>query len=348
MKKTLIALAALAAGSAFAQSSVSLYGSIDVGFGKNTGVPASMTSSWNNPTVFGLKGSEDLGGGLKANFQLESTNFTATDGGTGGPALSFERKAWVGVSGGFGEVRLGNDFSLATMSQGDFDLDGVSEASPMAMIGLSPVLWYINPSRTAQLAYFSPVVGGFKAAVSYVTAADNYALNSNPAYGGGLNVYTNNSYASISVNYANGPLAAGFVAEQAHAVGARTAMGLAGSYNFGVATVAFGLDRSEFAHAVFSNAYAPTSNNNGTYSFDGTFGQDGGQGYYLGVSAPFGATTVGAQFANNTADNAKAFELFANYSLSKRTYLYVDAGRATFDGAENDLNRYGVGIVHKF
>ena len=113
MKKSLIALAVLASsGAAMAQSSVSVYGLADVWVGsqKNTtnGVSAGgfnkMASNEGFATSrLGFKGTEDLGGGLKANFQIE------TNVGFDQPAATSlgNRQAWVGLSGGFGEVQLG-------------------------------------------------------------------------------------------------------------------------------------------------------------------------------------------------------------------------------------------------
>ncbi len=110
MKKSLIALAVMAAsGASFAQS-VTLYGIADVWVG-------SIKAAGNRTTVlesggvsgsrWGLKGTEDLGGGLKANFLLEQG--FAIDSGAGGSG--FNRQAYVGFSGGFGEVKLGNVYT---------------------------------------------------------------------------------------------------------------------------------------------------------------------------------------------------------------------------------------------
>ena len=139
MKKSLIALAALAATGAFAQSSVTLYGraeaGVDLGFrttvnNSNTAVIVGPGASTTNTSfggtvekpgfrvsdgdnqgqassLFGLRGTEDLGGGLKANFVLESgLNLDNGSSGNGGGNM-FSRAAWVGFSGNFGEVRLG-------------------------------------------------------------------------------------------------------------------------------------------------------------------------------------------------------------------------------------------------
>ena len=115
MKKTLLALAAIAASSAaFAQSSVTLYGVVD----------ASVESVRANDTVtrvssdnlsssrLGFKGTEDLGGGTKAIFALE-TQLNLDTGAAGSAGTPFwGRQAWVGIGGTFGELRLGRTDSL--------------------------------------------------------------------------------------------------------------------------------------------------------------------------------------------------------------------------------------------
>jgi len=112
MKKTLIALAALAAGTAFAQSSVTMYGQLDIGYSLHqTGAGTSgannnvaMNSGFHGPSRMGIKGSEDLGGGLKANFDLQTGDLGLDTGGT----FAFKREGWVGLSSSqLGAVRLG-------------------------------------------------------------------------------------------------------------------------------------------------------------------------------------------------------------------------------------------------
>src|SRR6266702_2431283 len=113
MKKLVIFLSGTAAACVFntasAQSSVTLYGVIDNGLAyQSTGagaayraVPGGLYS-----TRYGFKGSEDIGGGLKINFQLEQA-FSGMTGAATNPAEAFNRQAWVGMSGSFGEVRFG-------------------------------------------------------------------------------------------------------------------------------------------------------------------------------------------------------------------------------------------------
>jgi predicted porin len=111
MKKSIVALAALASltavGTAAAQSSVTLYGRMDASIGSERVDDVSTTKLYSgnlSTSRLGFRGSEDLGGGLKANFQLEAA-LTLDDGTTGG--FKFNRASWVGLSGGFGAVRAG-------------------------------------------------------------------------------------------------------------------------------------------------------------------------------------------------------------------------------------------------
>src|SRR5690606_16220132 len=117
MKKTLLAAALLAgfAGAAHAQSSVTLYGIVDVGVGGNklhdsaTGEDDArygLMSGVQSGSRWGLRGSEDLGNGLRANFQLES-GFDPATGQRQQGGRQFGRAAWLGLSGGFGEIRFG-------------------------------------------------------------------------------------------------------------------------------------------------------------------------------------------------------------------------------------------------
>jgi predicted porin len=110
MKKTLLALAALAASSAaFAQSYVTLYGVMDASVESVKGAHTVTRVSSDNlsSSRIGVKGSEDLGGGTKANFNLESAVKSDTGANGGGSTRFWDRAAWVSLAGGFGELRLG-------------------------------------------------------------------------------------------------------------------------------------------------------------------------------------------------------------------------------------------------
>src|SRR4051812_3948147 len=137
MKKTLIALAALAtAGVASAQSSVTLFGVVDLSY-ENVHTAAGRVSglapSANSSSRLGFRGVEDLGGGMSASFWLEAAiapqsgiSSSGTTGNNQNPpaagatplfngatagGLTFNRRSTVSLSGGFGEVRLGRDYT---------------------------------------------------------------------------------------------------------------------------------------------------------------------------------------------------------------------------------------------
>ena len=128
MKKSLIALAVLAAsGAAMAQSSVTLFGVVDATYAYGSGSTSNksqLTTSGYNGSRLGFRGVEDLGGGMSASFWLEagvnidngsgaatSTNNQGASGSTGGGGLTFNRRSTVSLNGGFGEVRLGRDYT---------------------------------------------------------------------------------------------------------------------------------------------------------------------------------------------------------------------------------------------
>jgi predicted porin len=301
MKKTLLALAAVACcGTALAQSSVTLYGVVDASVGKTTGGKFGLSSgkgtgavnqSYHTPTRIGMRGTEDLGNGLKANFNFESGGIRLDDG---GPSLDWSREAWVGLSGNFGSTRFGRTSSFGTQSHARFDLNGISTSSAMDNAGSS--------RRSTQLQFVTNKMSGFDAGVSLVMAGNNSGQQS----------------VSVRMNYDAGPLSVGYVAETKRNATARTAQALAGSYDLGTAKVVGGY--------VISETVAR------------------GKGAYFGAVAPVGsAAKVGLQHARNSTTKVNATELFAAYSLSKRTSLYGDYVRRS-----DNRSSYGVGVLHTF
>lgn len=162
MKKTLIALAVLAAsGAAMAQSSVTLYGVADMVLHKDKNASTKLTSGGVSSSRWGIKGEEDLGGGLKAGFLYEQK--IALDDGKAGP--NFDRQTYLSLSGGFGEVKLGKIWTAYD------DIGGATDAAfnanvlgPVALIFQSQYEYTGNPNNG--FYYASPSFGGFSGAVS--------------------------------------------------------------------------------------------------------------------------------------------------------------------------------------
>jgi predicted porin len=362
MKKSLVALAALAVvGVASAQSSVTLYGVLDVGFGKvkggkfgvnngeGYGQPATgaagttqIRDGYNSTSVIGFRGSEDLGGGMKANFNLQSGGL---DLATGGSPVAFSREAWVGLEGGFGAVQLGRSSSVAAKVMGGYDFNGTSYSSALDRAGVSAVTWYGTSRRSDNLQYASPNFGGFVGRASWTPSGDA------TANGGLLVPATAKDRVTLGLTFANGPLSVSGLVETKATTALRDAYAFGASYDFGVAKIGATYNRRELAGVVGTNSMA---------SGAGT----GGKGAEIGVVAPIGAFYVGLQYARNSETKVKATELFGGYNLSKRTKLYLDmvavrgttavptaAATVTANGLSAipaNPYSYGFGVVHSF
>ncbi|KGM41184.1 hypothetical protein JY96_17090 [Aquabacterium sp. NJ1] len=202
MKKTLLALAAIAASSAsFAQSSVTLYGVVDASLEsvKADKTVTRVSSDNLSSSRFGLKGSEDLGSGMKANFNLEAS--LKADTGASATGRFWDRAAWVGLAGGFGDLRLGRIDSPIGDIAGN-----VLSAQPyddLKIVGTRAGNSYRRVDNA--ITYFLPtLVPGLTASLQYTTA--NGTSTAGGAEAAGSNV--GKAY-GLGVKYVAGPLSAG-------------------------------------------------------------------------------------------------------------------------------------------
>ena len=227
MKKSLIALAALAAaGTAFAQSSVTIYGKLDQGYARSIGAEKFELKQAAGSRI-GFRGTEDLGGGLKANFQIEH-RFTPDDGMSG--STFWAGRSIVGLSGGFGRIDLGRDYTAAfwTSLAGDvFGWDGVANNATATRAGGATAVRFANG-----ITYTSPSFSGL-------------TLRANASVKEGTDV---KSGTSLQIGYANGPLSATLATETTPADLKYTGFGAA--YNMGVASVNALIAKSETAAGV--------------------------------------------------------------------------------------------------
>jgi predicted porin len=369
MKKTLVALAALAATGAFAQSSVTLFGIADVNLnstkvttsvaGVNVANPAAtgqagfgsgqpsgisrnqMSSGGINGSRFGLRGSEDLGGGLKGNFQIEN-GFNIDSGSAAQGGLLFGRQAFVGLSGGFGDLRFGRQYSAYDEARGGSDLQGHSAYSATA-----GAAWALGRDYAFRLdntlRYATPNFGGFSAAASYSLGENKTAaagaggvLSLHGAYGNGpiaifvAHQQEKNPLAAAPANLLNGGFAiAAGASKETHTL-------VSGAYDFGVAKVRLGYNTSKD---------------------DVVGGPSADKELTFGVSAPLGPVTIAAEFANmkNSGVKGRAVGVQANYNLSKRTFAYVGlqsmkANTIVVAGPQTDSksNVAAIGVRHAF
>lgn len=211
MKKTLLALAALAATSAsFAQSTVTLYGvvdasveSVNVANGANKGTVTRVSSGNLATSRIGFKGTEDLGGGLKAKFTLESG--IAVDTGAANTTRFFDRNAWVALGGGFGEVRVGRTDSFVGELGGNSNIFGGQAYDALKIIGSRNQNDYRRLDNS--VSYYAPAfVPGLELGAQYSTAAVGTSSTTTGSEVAGSNF--GKSY-GLTAKYTVGPLAAG-------------------------------------------------------------------------------------------------------------------------------------------
>ena len=267
MKKSLIALAVLGlSGAAMAQSSVTLYGVADAGIGKieagsGLAAPANDASDktefisgsmMNNGTSrLGVRGVEDLGGGLKAGFQFE-TGLDLDNGGSSGAFWSRQANIWLG--GNWGTVKLGRQFTPSYLTTSTFELTGAALYSVLAN-----TYKFAGIGRRANSAftYMTPNFGGFTAGVAYVTKTD--LAKPKAAYDLGL-MYANgpigvgvsvNKFSTSKTNYQAGAkysfgnfaLAGSYTQASNEAKAVRRGFGIGGSANFGAFALTVDLTR---------------------------------------------------------------------------------------------------------
>lgn len=194
MKKLSIPALALtlAAGSAMAQSNVTVYGVVDAGLSLERGGAAgtsvtNVSSGIGSGSRLGFKGKEDLGGGMTANFILES-GITIDNGASGQGGLTFGRQAAVGVSGNFGAVSLGRQYSPYYKAVRD-----VADPFEAGFAGSALNIFAGNTRVDNMVEYQTPKAAGFSADL---------------AYGAGEKTGSNaaNRTLGASATYANGPL----------------------------------------------------------------------------------------------------------------------------------------------
>lgn len=324
MKKSLLALAVFGAfsGAASAQTHTTVYGLIDMGLTYSKSDVAATrwgidSGNWYGSRL-GFTGSEDLGGGLSAIYDLES-GFSADTGNLGQGGRIFGRHAWVGLKGGFGTVRLGRSwmptYSLLTDVIDPFE-DGMAGAAS-GFFGRN--IFNAIDIRMQNALFYSNSIGGLKADLGYSlgeVAGDTSA----------------NSQISTAFTYATGPLKAVFGyhdANDATGTGSAKLAFVGGTYNFGPATLHLGLDKQKTDAAGVTTVDA--------------------NDVLVGVTVPVGAGRILASYNrlnDRTAANIDMTQYAIGYThnLSKRTTLYTSYGHVSL----NDANRFNAGIRHKF
>jgi predicted porin len=364
MKKSLIALAVLAAaGAASAQSSVTLFGVVDatVALGRGSvSDKTQLTNSGYNSSRLGFRGTEDLGGGMSAGFWLEaglqndngagagtSTNnqsfpygaagvngggITCTVSGAtpavvgvapacataanGTQGLTFNRRSTVSLSGGWGELRLGRDYSPQFWNLTVFDpfgTNGVGTTQTLNSIITGPTA--VRASNS--IGYFLPGnMGGFYGQVQYYMGENNQTGAATEDDGTGY---------GLRLGFASGPFNVAVATSRTdYAAGDVRQSNIGGQYDFGMAKLQAHFSRDK----------------NGAVD---------GKGWLLGGLIPVGAGEIRVAYSRYETDvlgtpETKKLALGYVHNLSKRTAVYTTYARVkNSGGASQALNGSATG-----
>ena len=377
MQKKLIALAlasAFAAPAFAATANVDIYGSINESLERvDNGLAKYNRMVTNNNSFFGFKGSEDLGGGLKAVWQLETNvsfdgNGTAASGTTLGAASNLfgTRNTYLGLAGGFGTVLAGVHDTPYKMATGPLDLFVGTLGDYNAVFGAANTTGASNlfDLRTANtIAYVSPNFGGFDFKAGYVMGLEGQVTPGQ----------SRSSAYSLSGTYNNGPLFATAAYEKHNSVGAL------GTCNTGALCLGSGVDDQKawkvgagytIAGFKLGAVYEKISGNGLANVIDH-------KSYMLNGAYNIGAFTLKASYTkagdlkNVAGDNgAKMYALGADYALSKRTVVQAvyakmnnesaaswdlgqgpsvgNGGTTTATGLGANVSGFGLGMKHTF
>jgi GBP family porin len=332
MKKSLLALAVLSAfaGTASAQSSVTLSGGVDVSIERQNGA-WNMGAGNSGRSAFTLSGTEDLGGGMRAFFVLNH-RFSARDGTISSqPATGrFWRQSWVGLGGGFGELRLGRQLPVLQIYNGDFDPFGTETIGSTHTGGLNAGLAG-SARNNNEILYISPNMGGLTVHANIAAADQN-----GPVSGATMTNGTERPV-GFGAQYAAGPvrLAAAY---DRNAVDGKT-KGVYGSFNAGFATFMAQWENGDCTITVSGGDAAcgvGTATDVSVWS--------------IGTRVPFGAATLKAGYRNSSDLEQKKIGVGLDYNLSKRTIVYTDVAKQSGDGYSSlsKKARFDVGVWHRF
>lgn len=333
-KMTRIALAALAvmgATTAMAQSSVTLYGRINTTVERTKNGDVSNTSMENNASRWGIRGTEDLGGGLKAGFVLES-GFNS-DNGTGSgwthptTGMSFARQSEVNLSGNFGMIRLGNFVPESYYATADYiSMHNHDTGSSSDALYYDPV-WFGGMSTKNKIGYRTPNISGLTVDASVSLHEKDTTLPRKNGY-------------DLAANYNVGALqlGAGY-----SVVNSNWQAALRGLYTFGQVTLGAYYQRNKDDNQWLATGAG--SRNNFRLSAMYTMG-----------ASEFHANVGRAGKWSHIADSAATqWTLGYNYNLSKRTKVYGyytrvnNGGALAYKGPAGDsFSSFALGVRHNF
>jgi predicted porin len=317
---------------AYAQQSVTLYGTVDVGFlytsksvdpstGKNAGANFQLINSGSSRSVFGLRGVEDLGGGTKLKFQLEN-GFSVTNGGYDNSNGNFwGRQAWVSVSNNLGELKAGLQFSPFINALWELD------ARELSQFGSNQLPYsaytFTGTFVSNAVSYTTPKIAGLTASLLY-------------AFGGVPGNFQAGRQYSASVKYEFGPLSLVAAIDDASDGGDTTientffesplvAKTIGIIYHFSILNLKGSYANYKSPQSLVGGAL--TGGNNDVWNI----GVDWWLQPYLDLN--YGISYI--RDRNDSSSHAFTSAFGATYLVSKRTMLYAQAGIVNNKGRQN-------------
>lgn len=298
--------------SVLAQSSVSIYGRVNTTLESQKSDGERQTVISNNSSRFGFTGTEDLGGGLKAMFKLESGFDSST--GVQTDTAYWGREATVGLSGGFGTVRLGRmaylPAYLATADYVSMHNHDTGSSSDALFGGFQ-----LPARQTNSVSYTTPSFGGLTVEIAQSLTEDVPGLS---------------TQTDLALNYDNGPLHLGAGYQK---LGNDKLLAVRALYELGAWTVGGYYERDDFE--------SQGDRNNARIAVM----------YTLGASEIHVNVGSAGAFSNIADSKAQQYTLGYNYNLSKRTKVYGYVTRINDSAAGvygGDFNATAVGVRHNF
>jgi len=315
-------------GAAQAQSNVTIYGRIDAGVNYQSGVQvgtstktgsewAASGNEWGT-SMFGIKGTEDLGGGLQALFTLEN-GFNADNGAVNGGSGLWTRRSYVGLSGADGTIKVGKDLAIENAI---WDIDPTGQQAMSTSTLVEGRNW---PQTNNMVSYQTPSFGGFTVSAMH-------------GFGEQAGSFTDGSSDGVAFTYTQSNLELlGVYDVQRSATGQYTSLYtdskdliLGGTYT---------IDKLKL-FAGFENIRATVDTTDGTRNNM----YWGGVNYQVTPALLLIAAAYHAN-VNEGIGGASLYMIGANYSLSKRTLLYASLGTLRNSSASDFTIETGTGVA---
>ncbi|NPT55071.1 porin [Paraburkholderia elongata] len=325
MKRSILAVAVLGVLPVIshAQSSVTLYGIVDAGVlytsktanaaGQNIGKTFAFSDSGVAPSIFGISGKEDLGGGLQAVFKIEN-GFSPANGGLNlSNGNFFGRQAYVGLSGNFGQIKAGLQFSPFVYALYENDARGFANFGDVqSFYGGSVLTTGVYNSNA--ISYTTPKIANLEGNVMLALGGKAGDFQAGRQYSASLKyddgtlmvnsaIYDGNSGGTVNTPI---PSTVAFVGRM-----------LGATYRFDSLSV----------HAVFVNFKVAGSTNNYVYG--------GGIDYFVLPQLELNGGVWVSSDRNHTENHSLLTAIGAEYFLTKRTTLYTQVGVVNNHGAAN-------------